>query len=211
MYFFYDFYNSCSNEAMIFLLVWIDTSLPDWFINNFCVGDWSTYLYFCWFFWKFGGRQSSFFNRCTSPSNSVILKFNFLMTPLEKCDLLASSSSTSLWISSYCFKEATLFSSSSFLKISFSVCFDWYSSSDVNWWFCSIVNRVVVYNCSLLSETRFFSISLIFWFISSLILSVAWTFSLSLSAISRNLLAFSISILYLNYCLSWSISSLSFI
>ena len=136
-----------------------------------------------------------------SLSNSATFSFNFLITPFEKCALFASSSSTYLWIITYWFSFLIYPCISSSLKISFSVCFDWYSNSLVNWWFWRIVKRVVVSSCYFFKESRLVWISLILLSISSLSLSVAWTFSLSLSATSLTLSAFS------NYILSLKSSS----
>lgn len=88
--------------------------------------------------------------------------------PLEKCDLLANSSSTCLWIVNSCCKVVTLAYSSSFLNTIFSVCFVWYYSSLVSWWFCNIVSLVVVSSYYFFNERRSFCIYWIFLDISTL-------------------------------------------
>lgn len=100
------------------------------------------------------------------PYSSATLSVNFFMTPLEKWALLASYSSTSLWIASSWVNCFIFYCISSSLKISFYVCLLWYSNSLVNWWFWRIVNLVVVVNCSFFKDRRFVLIYLIFLSIS---------------------------------------------
>ena len=101
-------------------------------------------------------------------SSSATFSFSFLITPLEKCALLANSSSTSLWMFNYWVSFFIWFCIYSSLKINFSVCFDWYSNSLVNWWFWRIVSRVVVSSCYFFSDRRLVCISLIFFSISGI-------------------------------------------
>lgn len=138
----------------------------------------------------------------SSSSSSFTLSVNFFITPFEKWALLANYSSTSLCIASYWVICLTFCWRSSSLKINFSVCLLWYSNSLVSWWFWRIVSLVVVSSCYFFNETYLVCISLIYLSMSSLNLSVAWTFSLSLSASSRILSYFSFFSFYFNSLIS---------
>jgi hypothetical protein len=75
------------------------------------------------FYWGF---CSSFSNCYCSywSSISLILAVNFLISFYEKCDLLANSYSTYLWISMSLLRLVTCSDSLEFLKSNFSVYFD---------------------------------------------------------------------------------------
>ena len=78
----------------------------------------------------------------------------------------------------------------------------------VSWWFCRIVNLVVVCNCSSLSASKLALVSLILWSISFLRVSVALI--LSLSSLFTSFWRSFLSALSSDYNWIWDASSLSF-
>lgn len=142
--------------------------------------------------------------------SSFTYSFSFLITFWQKWLLLANSFSTSLWIWTSLLRVSICDFIEPFLAISCSVCFDWYSSSVVNWWFYRIVNLVVVWSYSSFNANRLAFVSLILCNISFLRLSVALIFSLSSSLTCCYLSFFSFFKSLSSESLKLIISSLSF-
>ena len=96
-----------------------------------------------------------------SYSSSLTCCLSLLITFWQKWDLLASSFSTSLWISISLLSVSICCFILLFLYNSCSVCLDWYSNSVVSWWFYRIVSLVVVWSCSSFKASRLALVSLI--------------------------------------------------